>query len=225
MKDVADFCFNGGKVVVTCGPGYEPVDEVRRLTNHSTGRLGTELSRALLAGGVEVICLRGILSTWTKDVPGLDLRTFTTAGDLEGQLGALGESGQVGAIFHAAALSDFRVKEISDATGRLMEGRKISSRLGELHVTLETAPKVIRSFRARFSNALLVGWKYELDGTSEDVLQAGLRQMAENHTDACVLNGTAYGPGFGICEKGLPLHHCQNEDELFAYWIDRLQKA
>ncbi|MBT5709155.1 MAG: hypothetical protein HOI66_22775, partial [Verrucomicrobia bacterium] len=28
------------KAIVTVGPTYEPLDEVRRLTNHSTGRLG-----------------------------------------------------------------------------------------------------------------------------------------------------------------------------------------
>ena len=35
--------------IVTCGPTYEPLDEVRRLTNFSTGRLGTELANYLVA--------------------------------------------------------------------------------------------------------------------------------------------------------------------------------
>ena len=30
------------KVIVTCGPSYEPVDEVRRITNFSTGELGVQ---------------------------------------------------------------------------------------------------------------------------------------------------------------------------------------
>jgi hypothetical protein len=54
------------------------------------------------------------------------------------------------------------------------------------------------------------------------VLQAGLRQIEENRTDACVLNGAAYGKGFGVCEKAGPLKHCEGEEELFAYWISRL---
>ena len=37
--------------VVTAGPTYEPLDEVRRLTNFSTGRLGTELANTLTRHG------------------------------------------------------------------------------------------------------------------------------------------------------------------------------
>jgi len=35
--------------IVTAGPTYEPLDDVRRLTNFSTGRLGTELANFLAA--------------------------------------------------------------------------------------------------------------------------------------------------------------------------------
>jgi phosphopantothenoylcysteine decarboxylase/phosphopantothenate--cysteine ligase len=114
------------------------------------------------------------------------------------------------------------VKQVCDATGRVLEGKKISSRLGELQVILEAAPKLIGSLREWFPGALLVGWKYELDGTHGDVLQAGLRQIEENHTDACVLNGAAYGRGFGVCEKAGPLTHLGDEEGLFAWWAARL---
>ena len=40
--------------IVTAGPTYEPLDEVRRLTNSSTGRLGSELANYLTARGHRV---------------------------------------------------------------------------------------------------------------------------------------------------------------------------
>ena len=43
--------------IVTAGPTYEPLDDVRRLTNFSTGRLGTELANFLAARGHTVILL------------------------------------------------------------------------------------------------------------------------------------------------------------------------
>lgn len=224
MRDVSDFFFRRGKVVVTCGPGYEPIDAVRRLTNHSTGRLGTELSRALKLKGYDVVCLKGTLSSWNENLPGCELRSYTTANHLLKELQKLAQQEKVGAIFHAAALSDFRVKQISDAAGRPLAGKKISSRLGEVHLILEAAPKIIGSLRTLFPEALLVGWKYEVEGNREDVVQAGVRQMEENRTDACVLNGTAYGKGFGICEKAGALTHCVNDEELFAYWTGRLDR-
>jgi phosphopantothenoylcysteine decarboxylase/phosphopantothenate--cysteine ligase len=39
------------KVIVTCGPSYEPIDQVRRLTNFSTGELGVLLSDELARAG------------------------------------------------------------------------------------------------------------------------------------------------------------------------------
>jgi hypothetical protein len=46
-----------------------------------------------------------------------------------------------------------------------------------------------------------VGWKYELEGSREEVLEKGRRQLEENATDLCVLNGRAYGAGFGALDR------------------------
>jgi hypothetical protein len=43
-----------------------------------------------------------------------------------------------------------------------------------------------------------VGWKYEVDGTREQVIEKASRQIFENQTDACVANGPAYGEDFGL---------------------------
>ena len=40
------------KVIVTCGPSYEPIDEVRRITNFSTGELGILLANRLTRAGL-----------------------------------------------------------------------------------------------------------------------------------------------------------------------------
>ena len=59
------------KCIVTAGPTYEPLDQVRRLTNFSTGRLGAGLAEYLVRRGHEVTLLLGELSTWppSHDVP------------------------------------------------------------------------------------------------------------------------------------------------------------
>jgi phosphopantothenate---cysteine ligase (CTP) len=50
--------------IVTAGPTYEPLDEVRRLTNFSTGRLGSELATFLTTQGHQVTLLIGQQATW-----------------------------------------------------------------------------------------------------------------------------------------------------------------
>jgi hypothetical protein len=47
------------KVIVTCGPGYEPINQVRRLTNFSAGEVGVHLRNQLARAGFEVFCLKG----------------------------------------------------------------------------------------------------------------------------------------------------------------------
>ena len=77
------------RCVVTAGPTYEPIDEVRRLTNHSTGRLGTGLAKRLAKEGDEVILLRGKLATHTEQPEGVTIETFTTSADLTEKLECL----------------------------------------------------------------------------------------------------------------------------------------
>src|SRR3954467_1956870 len=96
------------RIVITCGPSYEPIDEVRRITNFSTGELGLRLARHLRAAGHEVICLRGEAATWHD--PATASMPFSTNDDLLQKLRAEAAENGADAVFHAAALADFRVE-------------------------------------------------------------------------------------------------------------------
>src|SRR5262249_37846721 len=78
---------------------------------------------------------------------------------------------------------------------------KILSRQGALTLRLEPAPKLILKLRGWFPQAWIAGWKYEVAGTREQALARGQRQLREARTDWCVVNGAAYGPGYGVCDK------------------------
>ncbi len=185
--------------VVTCGPAYEPIDSVRRITNHSTGEIGVFLSDALAAKGFEVVCFRGEMASYPAPTSAR-VHPFTTNDSLEVLFDALPTA--PAAIFHAAALSDYRVASVDG--GRVMN--KIRSDLKELVIHLTPATKLLPLLPEKFPDALIVGWKYELDGTSEDAIERGNRQIATVGTAASVINGTAYGEGFGLLEKGEVRH-------------------
>lgn len=211
--------FRAMNCVVTAGPTFEPLDEVRRLTNFSTGRLGTELANHLADHGHQVTLLLGQLATWNGEHRAQQVVRFTTTADLRRRLQSLaGET--VDAVFHAAAVSDFgfgRVFELA-ADGRLVEvnAGKIPSRSGELLAELLPMPKIIAALRGWFPRTILIGWKYEVDGSREQAVALGERQVEEHRTDACVVNGPAYGPGFGlITGKGVPTH-AADPNALFA---------
>lgn len=216
------------RIVVTCGPAYEPIDEVRRLTNFSTGELGVLLADALTRAGFEVICLRGEASTYPQGPKAAECVTFSTNADLAARLRATGGAHDIGAVFHAAALCDYKVGSVEDFRGARVGSPKIDTRAGELVLRLEPATKVISSLRSWFPNALLIGWKYELAGVRAEALARARAQMRENRTDACVVNGRAYGPGFGLCEAGAeqPVAEFAGKRELVAglvAWLEGRQ--
>ena len=105
-------------------------------------------------------------------------------------------------VFHAAALCDFVVDRI-DAQGSHSESRKkVSSDLEVLQITLVPAVKLLPKLHGLFPEALIVGWKYELDGSREDAIAKGWKQISLCQTDACVVNGSAYGRGFAFLQAG-----------------------
>lgn len=187
------------KVIVTAGPSYEPIDEVRCLTNLSTGDLGVRLANALSRAGFGVFCLKSTIATTPTGVLGCRELSFTTNDDLHRTLVRLAREHRIEAIFHVAALCDFKVSRVEDTKGGRPDGAKLESRAGGLTLTLEPARKVIAGMRSHFPKATIVGWKYELDGSPPEALANAWRQIREARTDACVLNGRAWGDGFALC--------------------------
>ena len=212
------------RILITCGPAWEPLDGARRLTNHSTGRLGARLAEAFGAAGAEVSCLRGEGATHPAPRGVAALEGFTTNDDLAARLERLGRRRRFDAVLHAAALCDFRVARVTDSAGADARGAKITSRAGVLRLELEPATKVLPRLRGWFPGARIVGWKYELAGTPAEALALAWRQVREDGVDACVLNGAAHGPGFALCRGDGGIERCRHAAALAAAlwgWLAR----
>ena len=186
-------------ILITCGPSYEPLDKVRRLTNFSTGRLGVRLANFLGRRGCQVLCFKGDGATYQHPLDHGVVETFSTNEDLALRLEEWSAHIAFDAVFHAAALCDYRVGKVVDSEGQSIHSPKIASRSGALGLTLTPAVKLLPKLREWFPSARIVGWKYELNGTRSDAFEKAWRQIKEARTDACVLNGAAYGHGFAFC--------------------------
>src|SRR5262245_8138690 len=130
------------KVIVTTGPSFEPIDEVRRLTNFSTGELGVRLANRLAAAGHSVWCLKGVGATYPGALEGPHLLSFTTNQDLYEHFLQLSRQEPFDALFHVAALCDFKVKQVQDSHGQAQRSDKIDSRASSLTLHLEPARKI-----------------------------------------------------------------------------------
>jgi phosphopantothenoylcysteine synthetase/decarboxylase len=204
--------------VVTAGPTYEPLDDVRRLTNFSTGRLGTELANYLMSQGHTVTLLIGEQATYRGEPHKGATQVFSTTDDLLHRLKALAYTG-VDAVFHAAAVSDYTFGRIwiRGSGGEMVETRsgKISTHDGALLAELLPTPKLIAEMRGWYPKARLVGWKFEVEGSREEVIKLAESQIKQCHTDASVANGRAYGEGFGLVTGPGKCVHLADIAELF----------
>jgi len=200
--------------IVTCGPAHEPIDSVRRITNASTGELGTLLCQSLAARGFRVLCYRGEGATHPAPA-GCEVIPFATNGDL---LSALERAPSPAAFLHAAALCDFALSEIegADAAG------KISSATNELILRLRPAIKILPLLPTLFPDATIVGWKYEVDGGRADALARARRQFDAPGIHASVANGPAYGEGFGFLSRGEEPFHIADKKALSVFLAEWL---
>lgn len=108
VEDILDFIFaaaplSGKSVVVTAGGTREPIDEVRYIGNHSSGRMGIELARAARDLGANVTLIAANLE---HDPPkGMEIIAVSSVDELE-----LAMDRKADAIVMAAAVSDFKVE-------------------------------------------------------------------------------------------------------------------
>jgi phosphopantothenoylcysteine decarboxylase/phosphopantothenate--cysteine ligase len=205
--------------IVTAGPTFEPLDDVRRLTNFSTGRLGTELANFLAARGHRVTLLISEAATYAGARKVSAVKTFSTTADLRAKLKAFSGK-KLDALFHVAAVSDFTFGNMftRDAAGQLKPftpSKKVSTRGGNLFVELVPTPKIIAELRGWFPSAKIIGWKFEAEGGRAAALRAAEKQIADGATDFCVANGPAYGQGFNLVSVGVQ-RHLADAPTLFA---------
>lgn len=214
------------RILVTCGPTYEPLDEVRRLTNFSTGRLGIGLANFLHGAGHEVLVLKGYYATCPEFLQPQS-SIFTTTQDLLEKMRAAARA-SFDAVFHAAAVSDFGFGKIFKRTSATalepVTSGKFSTRDGNLLAELVPAPKLISHLRALFPGATIVGWKYEVEGNRDQSIALAARQIVDNRTDHCVVNGPAYGAGFGVVAQSGRIQDCVDAPALYAHLNAQIQR-
>jgi phosphopantothenoylcysteine synthetase/decarboxylase len=208
------------RIVITGGPSSEPIDQVRVITNRSTGELAVKLARRAAASGHKVELLLGQGAIFRSE----SAKYFWTNEDLYRLLCEVVERDQVNAVFHAAALSDFGVAKL-DIAGEQPGAAKLPSDAESIQLRLVPKPKLILQLRELFSNAYIVGWKFELDGTPEDVVRRGIAQVRLNRTNASVINGAAFGPGFGFCTRNGLVHTAATRDELADWLVEMLDSG
>jgi len=174
----------GEKILITGGPTQEPIDPVRFLTNRSSGKMGYALARVAKRRGAEVILVTGPTSL---SIPRRDIKVFSVRTAEEMREAVLAHMGGCSVVIKAAAVSDYRPKEVSQK--KLKKAESYSS------LELEKTRDILEEVGKRKGDRILVGFAAE----TEDLVANARKKLTEKNLDFIVVNDvTKPGAGFGL---------------------------
>ena len=164
----------GRKVLITAGPTREPIDPVRFLSNHSSGKQGYAIAEAAVALGAETILVSGPVTLPIP--PGVQMMPIETARDM---LKLCEDEMPADIAIFAAAVADWRVEKAA--------GEKMKKGSGDPpRLTLAENPDILRTIATRKTGrpAIVVGFAAE----TEHVIQHATEKLGRKGCDVIVAN-------------------------------------
>lgn len=176
-KDLA-----GKKLLITAGATREPVDPVRFLSNHSTGKMGFALAKAAMLRGGEVT----LVAAHTDEAPPpfVTLRRVVTAEEMFREVTAVSRAQDI--IIKAAAVSDYTPASPAES--------KLKKTDGELSLELKRTRDILAWLGAnKPEGQFLCGFSMETD----NVLENSRKKLTAKNCDMLCANSLrAPGSGF-----------------------------
>ena len=172
----------GKKILVTAGPTQEPIDPVRYLTNHSSGKMGYAIAKVCSMRGAEVTLVSG--KTAIKPPLFGDVLPVTTA--IEMYEAVTGRSDRQDIVIKAAAVADYRPKTISE--------QKVKKTDEELSIEMERTDDILKYLgEHKRANQFLCGFSME----TEHMLENSRKKLKKKNLDMIVANNVKVeGAGF-----------------------------
>jgi phosphopantothenoylcysteine decarboxylase/phosphopantothenate--cysteine ligase len=175
----------GKKVLVIGGSTFEPIDDVRVLTNLSSGKMARAIS-------IEAYERGGDVETWFGGIEGFPFisnKNFSTIKDI---INLIKKSKKYDAIINCAAISDFTVKK---RKGKIESGKKIN-------ISLTPSPRINPMLRD--IGKVVIGFKLE----DKKIFERAIDRLAEDGIDYMIGNkidsiGKDYTEIWIIGKKGL----------------------
>lgn len=168
---------NGKKVLVSAGATYEKIDEVRGITNRSSGKMGVEIAKEAFIRGAEVTLIKGKMTT---DVPNVfNILEVESVGQMRDVV--LEQAKKHDIFISAAAVSDFIPEKMEN---------KISS-TQDITLKFQKAPKIIGEVKKINPQIFLVGFKAEYDLSRDELIESARNRLKEHNIDLIVANDVA----------------------------------
>ena len=168
------------KILITSGGTAEPIDDVRVITNRSTGKTAAYLADQLLNSGFDVYYLHAKNSA----MPAMhcDSSEFYTFADLESKMTDLLFKQKYNWVIHCAAVSDYSVTPTSG---------KISSDALEIKISLHKNKKLLSEIKKISPATKVVGFKLTSGINASEIHEKIKKLFLESHCDYVIQNDWA----------------------------------
>ena len=208
----------GLNVLVTAGPTQEPVDPVRYITNHSTGKMGYAIARVCMRRGANVTLVSG--PSMLEPPQFIDFVPVTTAKEMFDQVTERSAGQDI--IIKAAAVADYRPKNISS--------EKVKKKDGEMALEMERTDDILAWLGShKRPGQFLCGFSME----TENVLENSRKKLKKKNVDMIAANSLkTEGAGFGgdtnvitiITEDGEASLDKMTKEEAASKLLDRIME-
>lgn len=188
------------KYVITSGGISEKIDNVRKITNSSSGKLGMTIANHLLESKSDItiyyVCSKNALRPSNTRV-----KIIEVAGtlDLKDKVESLLKNEKIDYFIHTMAVADYMVDYVTtvdkmkksflnNSDMEVIKDTKISSYENNLVLVLKRTPKIISLIKKESPLTYLVGFKL-LDGVSKkELIEVAKRLRDKNKCDLVVAN-------------------------------------
>ncbi|MBW2981042.1 bifunctional phosphopantothenoylcysteine decarboxylase/phosphopantothenate--cysteine ligase CoaBC [Candidatus Woesearchaeota archaeon] len=168
------------KIIITAGGTSEAIDDVRVITNKSSGKMGIYIAEEAHRRGAKVTLIRGNTTVQPSYDFFKDLR-IEKVNDLYSMIKKNIKNNDV--IIHAAAVSDFSVDK---SIGKIKSNKKLS-------IKLKPTIKIINQIKKLNKKIKLVGFKAESKVSKKQLVDSAFNRLKESKADLMVANDVGKG--------------------------------
>lgn len=173
----------GYTVLVTAGPTQEPIDPVRFITNHSSGKMGYAIAQVAVERGARVVLVAG--PTHLEPPCGVEIVHVKTADEMHDAV--MKHFDMCDVVIMSAAVSDY--------TPVLVQSQKIKKKTDELRLDLKPTRDILKELGRKKKEKVLIGFAAE----TEDLVKNAKEKLKAKNLDMIVANDiTKEGAGFEI---------------------------
>jgi phosphopantothenoylcysteine decarboxylase/phosphopantothenate--cysteine ligase len=166
---------NGKNIVVTAGPTREYIDDVRYISNPSSGKMGIAIAEEAARRGANVTLILGPSTVPVCTGPSLSVKRVTTADEMAAETSRYIKDANI-AVF-AAAVSDYKPSQ-------RVKG-KVKKSTEEMVINLDRTPDVaLDSSQGKKKGQIFVGFAAE----AGDNIHEAQRKMEAKKFDYLLLN-------------------------------------